>query len=98
MKNKKIIQNYDQIRNYLIDKGTDYFEAQENIASLDAYLVVEIVDELVGKMTPKEIERLNTFTSTKPTPEQICLFLGISIDEFEKLLEEKLSVIVQRLP
>jgi|GEM_PF-6485906 len=98
MKNKQIIQLYDLIRNYLINKGTDYFETQENIAQLDAYLVVEVINELIGSKSPQEIEKIRNYAATQPTPEQICLFMGLDLNEFEKRHLLKLQTIVNRIP
>jgi len=92
------IELYDKIRNFFISQGMDYWKAHDNLAIIDAALILETTNELVGKLTVSQRDKLAKFLDTKPTSEQICLFLGVTLQEFEKIHREKLERSLKKLP
>lgn len=82
---QELIKLYQQAVMLLIEKGTDYWEAQRSIMALDGYVVAEIAESLISRVKEDSYDRLEKFLATKPSPEQMSLYLGITQEEFDKL-------------
>lgn len=93
-----LLQQYDNLRKLLLDYGLSYWEANDTLATLDSLIVVGIANELAGKMPKDQRRNLNSFIATKPTSEQLCLFLGVTKEQYNRMHLTKLKEHAEKLP
>lgn len=85
---------------FLLSQGVGFWLACENTKSIDAFVLISVVDDIMAKLglDDKTQERIRRFVATGPTTEQLCLFLGTTKEDFEKEHERKLAQVVTLLP
>lgn len=94
---QNILNYYEQIKSELLKNRLGYFEASKQLESLDAYLVADIMDELIKALPEDKLMELNNIITHKPDPQIILEKLNLSEADFHKKHEEKLKLTLEKL-